>query len=127
MLHNSTIVELFPKYPDWYLLALTRLVWGTTENISGSGRKSALPSSTIPSTLPTARTDSSRTGSSVSRRTRPGSSGETGSSPPCSPLRRTSRSDRKIARRTTTLSIGRGELLKTTYLHLRLPRLLYKE
>ena len=58
--------------------------------------------------MPTARTvsrTSSRTGPSESRRTRPGSSGETG----CSPLRRTSRSDRKTSsRRTSTLSMGRG-------------------
>ena len=67
-----------------------------------------------PKAMTDSRRTSSRTGSSVSRRTRPGSSGGTGSSPPCSPLRSTSLNDRKIAKRTSTLSTGRGVQCKTT-------------
>ena len=67
---------------------------------------------------PKARTDSRRTSSrtetSTSRRTRPESSRGTWSSPTSSPLRSTSKIDRKIRKRTSTLSTGRGVQSKTT-------------
>ena len=106
--------------------------WGNVSGISGimcgiMGAKGARINDAVFNVFirskPKARTDSSsrrtsstssRTGPTTSSSTRPGFSGGTMSSPSSSPLRSTSRNERTIARRTLTLSTGRGALLKTT-------------